>query len=134
MTEQGAPAMLPKRALVAEDDRDIRELVESKLISAGFDVIAVADGKAAMYELTESRFDIALLDVMMPGLSGLDIMRKLRDETLDIRLPVILLTAKSQEFEVETGFALGADDYVVKPFSPRDLLQRVEAVLARSAP
>jgi DNA-binding response OmpR family regulator len=134
MTEQGAPAMLPKRALVAEDDRDIRELVESKLISAGFDVVAVADGYAAMYELTESRFDIALLDVMMPGLSGLDIMRKLRDETLDIRLPVILLTAKSQEFEVETGFALGADDYVVKPFSPRDLLQRVEAVLARSAP
>ncbi|MCW2538683.1 MAG: response regulator receiver [Frankiales bacterium] len=134
MTEQGVPAIESKRALVAEDDRDIRELVESKLISAGFDVIAVADGHAAMNELTESRFDIALLDVMMPGLSGLDIMRKLRDETLDIRLPVILLTAKSQEFEVETGFALGADDYVVKPFSPRDLLQRVEAVLARSAP
>jgi DNA-binding response OmpR family regulator len=130
MSEQ-SPARDRRHALVAEDDRDIRELVTTKLQSSGIRVTAVADGYAAIAALDSATFDIALLDVMMPGLSGLDIMRKLRADDGRPRLPVILLTAKSQEFDVETGFALGADDYVVKPFSPRDLLQRVEAVLDR---
>jgi two-component system phosphate regulon response regulator PhoB len=120
-----------KVALLAEDDRDIRDLVRVKLTSAGFTVIAVGDGATALKMATEHEPDIALLDVMMPGMSGLDLMRELHADPRTQSIPVILLTAKSQEFDVETGFALGAADYIVKPFSPRELVQRVETVLAR---
>jgi DNA-binding response OmpR family regulator len=122
--------------LVADDDQDIRELVELKLSSAGYDVLTVGDGQSALDALFSRRPDLAVLDVMMPGLSGTDVLRALRQRTTDeIGGPrptkVILLTAKAQEADVEIGFALGADDYVVKPFSPRELLSRVQAVLGR---
>ena len=122
--------------LVADDDPDIRELVELKLSSAGYDVLTVADGRAALDALLTRPLDLAVLDVMMPVLSGTDVLRALRDRTSDSApavwpTKVILLTAKAQEADVEAGFALGADDYVVKPFSPRELLSRVQAVLGR---
>jgi two-component system response regulator MtrA len=118
-------------ALVADDDQDIRDLVTAKLSGSGFIVIAVGDGDAALIAAREKHPDIALLDVMMPGPSGLEIVQLLHEDPITAKLPVILLSAKSQEFDVEAGLSLGAADYVVKPFSPRDLLTRVEAVLSR---
>jgi DNA-binding response OmpR family regulator len=120
------------RVLVADDDRDIRELVTFKLGHAGFTVEAVEDGVSALDRARDTRPDLVLLDVMIPGLSGLDVARQLRADSETARLPVILLTARTQESDVESGFAVGADDYVVKPFSPRELVSRVQAVLSRS--
>jgi DNA-binding response OmpR family regulator len=118
--------------LVADDDRDIRELVSVKLRQSGYHVVSVSDGTAALAAVREHRPALAVLDVMMPGLSGLDVVRHVRDEGSAADMAIILLTAKSQEFDIETGFALGADDYIVKPFSPREFVHRVNAVLART--
>jgi DNA-binding response OmpR family regulator len=116
--------------LIAEDDRDIRELVTRKLQTAGFRVIAVGDGLAALREARDNKPDIAVLDVMMPGLSGLQLTTALREDPVTEALPIILLTARSQEFDVEAGFSLSATDYIVKPFSPRQLVERIHAALA----
>src|SRR4051812_17347677 len=118
--------------LVADDDEDIRELVLFKLEAAGFDVTAVDNGVSALEAARDQPPDLVLLDVMMPGLSGIDVCRALRAEQATVQLPVILLTARAQEGDVQIGFGAGADDYVVKPFSSRELVSRVEAVLART--
>ena len=118
--------------LVADDDADIRELVAFKLTQAGYEVVPVQDGVAALEAVRAGGLDLAVLDLMMPGLSGLDVCAQLRRAPETADLPVILLTAKAQEQDVATGFATGADDYVVKPFSPRELVSRVQAVLARA--
>ncbi len=119
--------------LVADDDSDIRELVTFKLTQAGYTVLGAPDGLTAL-ELARTRLpDLVVLDLMMPGLSGLDVCAELRRSPATAGLPVIMLTAKAQEQDVTAGFATGADDYVVKPFSPRELVSRVQAVLARSA-
>ncbi len=120
------------RILVADDDVDIRELVEFKLSTLGHDVVAVADGQAAIDACQAQRPDLAVLDVMMPGVSGLDAVRVIRADPALAGLPVILLTARAQESDVETGFDTGADDYITKPFSPRELASRVQALLSRS--
>ena len=120
------------RILVADDDVDIRELVEFKLSTLGHDVVAVADGAAAIDACQASRPDLAVLDVMMPGVSGLDAIRAIRSDPSLADLPVILLTARAQESDVETGFDSGADDYITKPFSPRELASRVQALLTRA--
>ena len=120
------------RILVADDDVDIRELVEFKLSTLGHEIVAVADGAAAVDACRAQRPDLAVLDVMMPGVSGLDAIRAIRADPALADLPVILLTARAQESDVETGFDSGADDYITKPFSPRELASRVEALLARS--
>ena len=117
--------------LIADDDPDIRDLVVFKLEQAGFAVTAVDDGVAALSAARDDPPDLAVLDVMMPGMSGIDVCRQLRADQRTAGLPVILLTARAQEGDVEVGFGAGADDYVVKPFSPRELVSRVEAVLAR---
>jgi two-component system response regulator MtrA len=114
------------RIVVADDDVDIRELVEFKLSTLGHDVVAVSDA------CQEQRPDLAVLDVMMPGVSGLDAIRAIRADPALADLPVILLTARAQETDVETGFGSGADDYITKPFSPRELASRVQALLSRS--
>ncbi len=120
------------RILVADDDVDIRELVEFKLSTLGHEVVAVADGAAAIDACKAQRPDLAVLDVMMPGVSGLDAIRAIRADPALADLPVILLTARAQESDVETGFDSGADDYITKPFSPRELASRVQALLSRS--
>ncbi|MER7280842.1 response regulator transcription factor [Dactylosporangium sp. CA-052675] len=117
--------------LVADDDMDIRDLVAFKLEQAGYEVVAVDNGLAALTAATENPPDLVVLDVMMPGMSGIDVCRQLRQEQGTKALPIILLTARAQEGDVEVGFGAGADDYIVKPFSPRELVSRVEAVLAR---
>lgn len=130
-----APTQAPPTlvALVAEDDRDIRDLVEAKLARSGFAVIAVSDGREALSVARGKLPDIAVLDVTLPGMSGLDVLSALLDDPLTATIPVILLTAKSQEFDVQSGIAIGAADYIVKPFSPRDLVARVHTVLDRAA-
>ena len=120
------------RIVVADDDADIRDLVVSKLRQAGHDVHAVEDGAAAVEACQAVPPDLVVLDVMMPGMGGLDATRALRLDPRLARVPVILLTARAQESDIEQGFGAGADDYVVKPFSPRELASRVAAVLARS--
>jgi len=120
------------RILVADDDRDIRDLVTFKLSQAGYDVQAVDDGVAALAAIEANPPRLAILDVMMPGLSGIDVLRKLRAEESTKDLDVILLTARSRDSDVDTGFATGASDYIIKPFSPRELLHRVNTLLART--
>lgn len=119
------------RVLIADDDSDIRELVTFKLVQAGYQVDPVADGAAAWESIVADPPRLAVLDVMMPGLSGLDVLRKLRENAGTQDTPVILLTARSRDTDVDAGFASGADDYVVKPFSPRELVHRVSSVLGR---
>jgi DNA-binding response OmpR family regulator len=119
------------RILVADDDVDILDLVVFKLTQAGFETVAVTDGMAALAAIEADPPRLAILDIMMPGLSGLDVLRKVRANDAMSDLDVILLTARARDTDVDTGFATGASDYVIKPFSPRELLHRVNAVLAR---
>lgn len=118
--------------LVAEDDPITRELLLFRLQSEGHDVMAVEDGGGALTSAHERVPDIAVLDVHMPGMSGFDVCRALRADPATARIPVIMLTASAQEADVATGFGSGADDYVIKPFNPRELSDRLRALLARS--
>jgi DNA-binding response OmpR family regulator len=117
---------------VVDDDADIRDLVAFKLAQAGYEVDRAADGAGALAAVARRRPDLAILDVTMPGMSGIDLCRSLRADPETASVLVLLLTARAQERDVEAGFAAGADDYVVKPFSPRELVSRVEALLARA--
>jgi DNA-binding response OmpR family regulator len=117
--------------LLAEDDADIRDLVTFKLRQQGYEVRAFEDGLSALASARDEMPDLALLDITMPGMSGMDVCRELRADPATADVPIILLTARAQESDIETGFSVGADDYVVKPFSPRELVSRVQAVLAR---
>ena len=119
------------RIMVADDDQDIRDLVVFKLTQAGYDVVAVGDGVAALAAIEADPPRLAILDVMMPGLSGIDVLRRVRANEATKDLDVILLTARSRDSDVDAGFVTGASDYVIKPFSPRELLHRVNALLER---
>ena len=118
--------------LVADDDADIRDLVAFKLEQAGFEVIAVEDGQTALDQARSRQPTLAVLDVSMPGLSGIDVCRMLRSEPATAGMLIIMLTARVQEQDVEGGFNAGADDYVTKPFSPRELVTRIQALLSRA--
>jgi two-component system phosphate regulon response regulator PhoB len=120
-----------KKVLVVEDEEDVRELVAFKLSSAGYDVTVAVDGEEGLAQARRIRPDLVLLDWMTPRLNGLDAAIAMRADPELAAIPVILLTAKSQERDVERGFSAGIDDYIVKPFSPKELLSRIEAVLAR---
>jgi len=119
--------------LIVDDDPDIRELVTYKMVQEGFTVFEAHDGDAALRAMAEHGPDLVLLDIMMPGMSGLAVLQQIRSDENNASVRVILLTAKAQEADIERGFALGADDYVVKPFSPRELTSRVNAMLSRVA-
>jgi two-component system phosphate regulon response regulator PhoB len=118
--------------LVADDDADIRDLVAFKLEQAGFDVITAEDGPGALSAAQQRIPDIAVLDISMPGMSGLDVCRMLRADPATADVMIIMLTARAQENDVEGGFSAGADDYLIKPFSPRELTTRVQALLGRA--
>ena len=117
--------------LVADDDDDIRDLVAFRLDRAGYEVLRAGDGQQALDLAKEHVPDLAVLDVMMPKLTGYDVTRELRADAATSRIPVILLTARVQEADVARGFEAGADDYDKKPFSPQELKARVQAVLGR---
>ena len=119
--------------LIVDDDPDIRDLVRYKMVQEGFTVHEAGDGYEALQAITEHAPDLVLLDIMMPGLSGLEVLEQIRGGERDASSRIILFSAKAQEADVERGFALGADDYVVKPFSPRELTSRVNATLSRVA-
>ena len=117
--------------LLVEDDPDIRHLVSYKLTKGGFHVVEAPDGPAALRAARENPPDLVLLDVRMPRMSGIEVCRELRAGPLGATVPIIMLTARSRPQDLEQGFAAGATEYIVKPFSPRDLQERVEAALAR---
>jgi two-component system phosphate regulon response regulator PhoB len=119
------------KILVADDDPDICDLIAFKLTSMGHEVVTERDGEGALAAAQAELPDIVLLDWMMPRLTGLEVCMALRDDPALASVPVILLTAKAQEADVQRGFAAGADDYIVKPFSPRELGSRIEALLDR---
>lgn len=115
--------------LVADDQPEITRLVSLSLESEGFRVITASDGPTALEQVSESNPDVLLLDTMMPGMSGLDVLREVREHH---PVPVILLSARGATAQVAEGLDLGADDYVVKPFHPRELAARIRAVIRRS--
>lgn len=121
----------PRTVLVADDDEDILQLVSFRLQRAGYTVVTAADGPQALAAAREHKPDLAVLDVMMPGLNGYEVTRQLRADAATAQIPVILLTARVQEADVSRGFEAGADDYLRKPFSPQELRSRVQAILAR---
>lgn len=117
--------------LVVEDDTDIQQLVSYNLIKAGFNVTCADSGEEALQLLDKEQVDLILLDVMLPGKDGMEICTLVREKLNGEKLPIIMLTAKSEEDDIVTGLACGADDYVTKPFSPRVLIARVQAMLRR---
>ncbi|GAA2669128.1 MULTISPECIES: response regulator transcription factor [Actinoplanes] len=118
--------------LVADDDADIRDLVAFKLEQAGLEVLTVGDGQAAVEMARSHHPTLAVLDVSMPLLSGIEVCRMLRADPSTAGMLIIMLTARVQEQDVEGGFSAGADDYVTKPFSPRELVSRIQALLTRA--
>ena len=122
-----------KRILVVEDEDAIREFVVINLQRAGYDVVEANSGEAALqkYEENHGEFDVAILDIMMPGIDGLTVCKELRKKSGN--LGIIMLTAKTEEMDKVTGLMLGADDYVTKPFSPSELVARVDSLYRRVA-
>jgi two-component system alkaline phosphatase synthesis response regulator PhoP len=122
------------RILVAEDERDVAELIRYTLAREGFEVLVATNGADALRQARESRPDLMLLDLMLPQVNGWELCRRLRQDPATRALPVIMLTARAEEADKVLGFELGADDYVTKPFSTRELVARVRAVVRRSRP
>jgi two-component system, OmpR family, response regulator len=120
------------RVLLIDDDARLAELLDGYFKPQGVSLVHAGGGQAGLGALQAGGFDAVLLDVMMPGIDGLGVLRKLRDAGL--RIPVIMLTARGDEADRVVGLELGADDYVAKPFSPRELLARLRAVLRRAQP
>jgi DNA-binding response OmpR family regulator len=128
---QTAAARTQPVILAADDDVDILELVGFRLERSGYTVLRATDGEQALAIARESKPDLAVLDVMMPKMDGYEVTRRLREDPETSRMPIILLTARAQEADVQQGFAAGADDYIRKPFSPQELRARVQAILGR---
>ena len=118
--------------LIIEDDGDIQELVQYNLERQGYKVIAAADGETGFKLALQSAPDLVLLDIMLPGIDGLSVCRRLRENNDTRHLPIIMITARGEESDIVVGLELGADDYVTKPFSPKELVARVRAVLRRA--
>lgn len=122
---------MEKRILVVDDEPSILTLVKFNLEKSGFHVTTASDGRKAVEVCTQEGFDLIVLDIMLPELDGIEVLKELRKNQIDT--PVILLTAKDEELDKIIGLELGADDYMTKPFSPRELTARVKAILRRSA-
>jgi two-component system phosphate regulon response regulator PhoB len=125
---------MAERILVVDDEPDLLELVRVNLRQAGYEVVTAETGREALESLRRSRPELMLLDLMLPDLSGTEVCRQVRSDPELAWLPIIMLTAKADEVDRVVGLELGADDYVTKPFSPRELVLRVRAVLRRRAP
>lgn len=117
--------------LVVEDEQDLRELLSFNFIREGYRVTAVESGEKGLEQAEKEPPDLMLLDLMLPGIDGLDVCRRIRASAAANQVPIIMLTAKGEEADIVAGLELGADDYVTKPFSPRVLIARVKAVLRR---
>jgi phosphate regulon transcriptional regulator PhoB len=122
----------PKHILVIEDEADLVELISYNLKKEGFNVDSAMDGETALSKIKKGRYDLVVLDLMLPGIQGMELCRILRSDPKTETLPIIMLTAKGEEVDKILGLEMGADDYITKPFSPRELVARVKAVLRRS--
>jgi len=120
-----------KRVLVIEDEDDILEVIEYNLSREGYDVVTSTDGLDGLGKARKSAFDLVVLDLMLPGLDGIEICRRLKMDPLTGSIPIVMVTAKGEETDVVLGLGVGADDYIRKPFSPKELVARVKAVLRR---
>jgi two-component system phosphate regulon response regulator PhoB len=116
--------------LVVEDDGDIRDLLSFRLSRAGFSVHEASDGESGLAAVAAIRPDVVLLDWMMPGMDGLEVCRRLRADPDTAAIPVVLLTARARDLDVERGLAAGVDAYIAKPFTPAELLEAVRTALA----
>jgi len=123
---------LPKHILVVDDEADLVELVSYNLKKEGFTVDSALDGETALKKIRKDRYDLLVLDLMLPGVQGMELCRIIRNDPKTEALPVIMLTAKGEEVDKILGLEMGADDYITKPFSPRELVARVKAVLRRT--
>jgi two-component system, OmpR family, phosphate regulon response regulator PhoB len=126
--------MPPPRVLLVEDDPALAELLEFRFRAEGYDVAATADGDEALLLATENQPDLVLLDWMIEGTSGIEVCRRLRRDKATAHVPIIMLTARGAEEDTIRGLETGADDYITKPFSPRELLARVSAIMRRIRP
>ena len=122
-----------QKILAVDDERDILELLSYNLSKDGFEVTTARDGGEALKTIREIDFDLLILDLMMPGLQGMELCRILRNDPKTKDLPLIMLTAKTEEVDRILGLEMGADDYITKPFSTRELIARIKAVLRRSS-
>ncbi len=124
---------MPKeRILVVDDEEDILELVRYNLVKEGYQVTGALSGEEALRKARSEPFDLIVLDLMLPGIDGLEVTKKLKAHEKVRHIPIVMLTAKGEEADIVTGLELGADDYITKPFSPRELVARVRAVLRRA--
>ena len=123
--------MAKETILVVEDEEDIRELLKYNLEKEGYQIFGAATGEEALQAVRRRRPDLILLDLMLPGIDGLEVCRRIKGDPQARYLPIIMLTAKGEETDIVTGLELGADDYVTKPFSPRVLVARLRAALRR---
>ncbi len=126
--------MTLKTILVIEDEKDLAELVAFNLEKEGYRALLATDGVLGLEKARDATPDLILLDLMLPGMSGTEVCKALKGDGKTARIPVIMLTARGEEIDRVVGFEVGADDYVLKPFSTRELLLRVKAVLRRAAP
>lgn len=125
--------MAHENILVVEDDEDIQILILHNLVKDGFNVTAVASGEDALKKLRTEMFDCILLDIMLPGIDGIEVCRTVKKNPKIQNIPVIMVTAKGEETDIVAGLELGAEDYIVKPFSPRVLIARIRTVLRRKS-
>ena len=123
--------MAKEKILAVDDEEDILELVRYNLEKEGFKVVCAGTGEAALQKAENENFNLILLDLMLPGIDGLEVARRLKNNSKTRPIPIIMLTAKGEEADVVTGLELGADDYITKPFSPRVLIARIRSVLRR---
>jgi len=123
---------MKEKILIIEDEKDIIKMLEYNLKKEGFRVINARDGEDALDLALREYPDLILLDLMLPGIDGLEVCKTLKKEAKTVSIPIIMLTAKSQESDKVVGLELGADDYITKPFSPRELIARIKAVLRRA--
>lgn len=121
------------KVLVVDDEPNIVISIEFLMQQAGFDVVTAEDGEAALARVAEGTPDLVLLDISLPGISGFDVLEQLRADNDHARLPIIMLTAHGREVEREKGMALGADDYITKPFSTQALVEKVKTLLAEGS-
>lgn len=125
---------MAKLIYIVEDERDIADLVEHYLKKDGFRSETISDGQRALERIRRQPPDLLVLDLMLPGMDGLELCRVLRSEPATKRLPIIMLTAKAEETDKIVGLEMGADDYLTKPFSPKELMARIRAVFRRNQP
>lgn len=123
--------MTEEKILVIEDDNDIRELIRYNLIREGYKVSESSDGEDGLSKANSASFDLILLDLMLPGINGIEICKSLKGNPRTAGIPIIMVTAKGEEADIVIGLELGADDYVAKPFGPKVLIARIKAVLRR---